>query len=39
MSWLVGTILKIVELGSRDSRSPEAIHARTRIPEIRERVA
>ena len=37
--WFVGTILKFFGLGSRNSRSTEAIHARTRIPKIRERAA
>ena len=35
----VGTILIFFELGSRNSRSFEAIHAGTRIPKIRERAA
>ena len=37
--WLAGTILKCFVLGSRNPRSLEAIHARTRIPKLCERVA
>ena len=38
-SMLVGTVLKFFGLGSRNSRSLEAVHARTRIPKICERAA